>query len=367
MDCQDRMGRTPLFYASKAGSLVDIIDLIKYGANVNHKSIKDQTALYKARNYDTVKLLLKYGADCTIRDIDGKTAIEKLLKFNSKCPTAILDEYITRQLNETLIMDFRVFDLTSLQEGDNSPHEMELFLAAKHKQIRRTDLFLHPLMQIFMGLKFSQVNVLWMFNMICQLVFTFALTGLGVCFADFIDCTDNTSTWTGRPFDDSIVQCLKHTLTPLENNTYSEFEIVCEALYLSSTCWHRYWIHILVKLFLVFKIINELYWVWLYTHVYKAYTYVTTLEHIISLVIIILSLIFISVSQYVITTAGHIIGWIVFFAWIDWTLQLGKADHTGRYIMMSIDVMKTMLFVLLTYVPCFFAFVFGFYVLFNKS
>ena len=207
MDCQDRMGRTPLFYASKAGSLVDIIDLIKYGANVNHKSIKDQTALYKARNYDTVKLLLKYGADCTIRDIDGKTAIEKLLKYNSKCPTAILDEYITRQLNETLIMDFRVFDLTSLQEGDNSPHEMELFLAAKQKQIRRTDLFLHPLMQIFMGLKFSQVNVLWVFNMFCQLVFTFVLTSLGVSFANFIDCTNDTSTWTTQPFNKSIVHC----------------------------------------------------------------------------------------------------------------------------------------------------------------
>ena len=157
-------------------------------------------------------------------------------------------------------------------------------------------------------------------------------------------------------------------IAPLKlKDHYREFEIVCEALYLSSTCWHRYWIHILVYLFLVFKIINEFYWVWLYTRVYKAYTYITTLEHIISLVIIILSLIFISVSQYVITTAGHIIGWIVFFAWIDWTLQLGKADHTGRYIMMSVDVMKSMLFVLLTYVPCLFAFVFGFYILLKPN
>ena len=356
------MGRTPLFYASRAGSLVDINDLVKYGANVNHKSVKGQTALYKARTYETVMLLLKYGADYTITDNKGRTAIERLLKFNSKCPMAILDECMTRQPNETLIMDFRVFDSKEcfMRKGDNEQHEVQLYLEAQKK--RRTVLFLHPLMQIFMSLKFTQVNVNWIANIICQLAFTIALSGLGVSFADFIHCTNDTSTWTGDSFNKSKVECSKHTLTPLKKHTHLEFEIVCEALYLASSCWHRYWIHIVVKLFLVFKIINEFYWIWLYTHIKYLKTYISDLEHIISLMIIVLSLFFISVSQYKLSLAGHIVGWIVFFAWIDWMLLLGKADEMGRYILMSVDVMKTMVFVLITYIPCFLAFVFGFYV-----
>ena len=79
----DKKGRTPLFYASQNGSLVDINDLLKNGADVNHKSYTKKTALFKAKTYETVTLLLKYGANATTQDSKGRTAIEFLMTANN--------------------------------------------------------------------------------------------------------------------------------------------------------------------------------------------------------------------------------------------------------------------------------------------
>ena len=364
MDCQDFKGRTPLFYASKVGSLVDIIELVKYGANVDHVSKKGKTALFKAKNYDTVKLLLKYGADFTIKDKEGKTPIEYLLKYNSKCPRAILDESLIKQSNETLIMDFEVFECNS--QDNHKHHEMDLFIAIK--KTKRTDLFLHPLMQIFMSLKFSQVTGYFTLSIIAQLVFTVALTSIGICFVKFIHCDEvdgkNISSWTNETYDESKVECIKNTLKPLENVTHQyEITVICESLNFSSKCVHVFWFTSMVKLFMIIRAINEFYKMFMYIKHQGFISYVSKAETFVGNMILTLSFSFIGLALTDIELATHIAGWMVFFVWIDLILLLGKFDEPGRYILMSIDVMKTMLFVLFTYTPCFFAFVFGFFIL----
>ena len=58
----DYKGRTPLFYATKVGSFSNILLLVKeYGAHVNHIEKSGKSPIYKAKTYDTTKLLLKYG------------------------------------------------------------------------------------------------------------------------------------------------------------------------------------------------------------------------------------------------------------------------------------------------------------------
>ena len=62
MDCEDYKLRTPLFYATKVGSFSNILLLVKeYGAHVNHSEKSGKTPLFKARTYETTKLLLKCG------------------------------------------------------------------------------------------------------------------------------------------------------------------------------------------------------------------------------------------------------------------------------------------------------------------
>ena len=40
IDCEDDIGLTPLFYASKAGSAINVFELCEKGADVNHKITK---------------------------------------------------------------------------------------------------------------------------------------------------------------------------------------------------------------------------------------------------------------------------------------------------------------------------------------
>ena len=66
MDCVDHKGRTPLFYATKAGSISDILLLKEYGAQINHTDNSGKTPMFKARTYEVTKLLLKCGVSSII-------------------------------------------------------------------------------------------------------------------------------------------------------------------------------------------------------------------------------------------------------------------------------------------------------------
>lgn len=62
----DIMGRTPLHQAGAKGSIDIILNLIKYGANVNAQTISGETPLMKAIAFyqeKACKILLRYGAD----------------------------------------------------------------------------------------------------------------------------------------------------------------------------------------------------------------------------------------------------------------------------------------------------------------
>ena len=145
---EDGRGYTPLFYASKAGSLSNIIQLIDYGSDINHESkicnklhdskvektecVTKKTPLFVARSYDTAKLLLKYGANPSMNayvhnEKTKLTAIEYHIKFNNDASKAILDHSLNWETNEGFIaMDFKIFEN---QEEEDNAHEMSLFQA----------------------------------------------------------------------------------------------------------------------------------------------------------------------------------------------------------------------------------------------
>ena len=113
MDCEDYENKkyTPLDYATKTGSLSNIILLKDYGANFNHVSAKGnaevtmKTPLFQARNPLTTKLLLKYGADPTVRafthDKNSElTAVEHLMLKNPDCAKAVMDDCLSIDEND---------------------------------------------------------------------------------------------------------------------------------------------------------------------------------------------------------------------------------------------------------------------------
>ena len=61
VDCEDYKCRTPLFYATKSGTKSSMVLLKENGAEINHTDVKGKTPIFKARTYNTTKLLLNYG------------------------------------------------------------------------------------------------------------------------------------------------------------------------------------------------------------------------------------------------------------------------------------------------------------------
>ena len=94
-----------------------MIELISYGADVNHVSGSGKTPIFEVRTADAIRLLLKYGADPN-KSIDKpgdkddrNSVIDYLMKLNSSCPEILLDEFLDRdQETNMLIIDFEVFN-----------------------------------------------------------------------------------------------------------------------------------------------------------------------------------------------------------------------------------------------------------------
>ena len=73
VNCTDARGFTPLFWASRSSSMSNIIELFNHGADINYIANNDdigigghvfqKTPLFRAKTYETIKLLLSYGAD----------------------------------------------------------------------------------------------------------------------------------------------------------------------------------------------------------------------------------------------------------------------------------------------------------------
>ena len=401
VDCTNEKGYTPLFYAAKVGALSNIIELLEHGANVNHIANKCKTPLFKARSPETAMLLLRYGADPnkTIdTSISGETksctAIEYLMKFNAGCPTAILDECLMKQSDDTLIMDFNVFEssctyektkfitdrivnkmskknvLLNEEEKDLQDNEMSLFIAAK--RTKRSSVLLHPLMQIFLGLKFTTVEGFFVLQVLFDLIITFVLTRLGIIYVDLSNCNIDDDGMMFNAYVNKTIKngtmgliCVLNTFR-LNDSSIPEHETIeriSKALGLGKDFWSHHWLLLCAYVMLGIFLAREVYQ--LIRQGLREYS--TSLENCLEMLISILAWAFIGLSNTHMDIATHCAAWTVFLAWIDLIMFLGKFDTFGTYIFMSVDVTKTMLFCLSTYIPSFLAFSFGFYILLKPS
>lgn len=66
VNCRNKMGQTPIFYASSVGSSANLIELLDYGhADVNIEANHGKTALSLSKTFETTLTLLNYNADTT--------------------------------------------------------------------------------------------------------------------------------------------------------------------------------------------------------------------------------------------------------------------------------------------------------------
>ena len=195
-----------MFLASKVGSLSNIIELVDHGANVNYVSKEDQnskqgltkkTPIFRARNFETVMLLLKFGADPTHKakfqmcDSTVKlTAIQHLLKYNLDCANVILDHGLKKENDDDLIMDFKVFsNYEKVEFGLDILDEVNQHSPVQHvKANDKPPLLLHPLLQIFLNLKFNSFQKIYLIEFLFQIFLVATITVLTVHYVQLTTC-----------------------------------------------------------------------------------------------------------------------------------------------------------------------------------
>ena len=222
VNSKDSKEFTPIFYASKVGSIANIMELKKHGANVNaigykceeekcnkpkgsHPQIPPcvtgKNPLMEARTYEAANLLLKYGANPTVeaKVHDEKTvitAIEYLMVINPEAAEAILDQTLKYDPKECLKLNLQPF---RHQDERDKNHEMSLFIVAddqvsySSKVAHKADdeklpLFLHPLLQVFLEMKWDTVRLYFWFEVFLQMFFIGFLTYTGVYYVTYTSC-----------------------------------------------------------------------------------------------------------------------------------------------------------------------------------
>jgi len=321
------------------------------------------------------------------------SAVEHLMQFHLDCSKAILDASLTKQ-DHDLVMDLHVFE--------DQHNEMSLFMAAEKNHMK--ELFLHPLLQIFLSLKWDTVKPLFWIKLFFQLCLVIIMTYIGVKYVDTTHCNNLNST---NPIDtcfestyllksgfkqcniicnnksdvrndrecpklEEKIRCFKHRLEFKNMNdeddlSMTQLAVIYKTLGLSIDNNWRYdpanWLAIILMLFVLGKELCEL----TMNGLRGLKIYLQNLHNWIQCFLISTSVVFSIYSECDFGLATHAAAWMVFLVWIDLTLYIGKLDIIGEYIYMSVIVSKTIFCVLFIYVPSYLAFTFGFYILLKSN
>ena len=195
-----------------------MIELIDHGAKINHDAmirhqnadgdyVSRKTPLFKARTYDTVKLLMENGAKPNHRFWQGEensqelseiTAIEHVMKYNADCAKAILDTCIEMQEDGDLIIDLSIFK-EEKEKNDPKPEDEDdemslLSAAAEHSSMsdigdpERYPILLHPLLQMFLSMKFKSIRFMFLSQLIFHVILVTLLTTIAINYVELTSC-----------------------------------------------------------------------------------------------------------------------------------------------------------------------------------
>ena len=176
----DNKNYTPLFYASSSGSrgsnVLELLD--QENVDVNHKGKNGKTALSKAKTHEIITLLLNHGAEAASTDLDI------FLKHpNVNSARAMLNKCIdTNDDEDLLLLDFSFF------QHEKKKKRLDMTLYRDIEDIGKQELFLHPILHAFLGLKWDQIRKHYILQLFLSLIFAIVLTLASYHFLDLAYC-----------------------------------------------------------------------------------------------------------------------------------------------------------------------------------
>ena len=394
---QDAKGYTPIFYAAKLKHISALNCLLEDGeadvkitGHSNNKNI-----FFKARTYEAVMLLRKYGAQA-FHDIDldqryntnyrSKTALKYLVEQRyQESPLALLDDTIKEVRDEQYTVD-----LTFLNE--DKPH---LDMHGTFVRHRRSDLSLHPSMEIYLHMQWKRVWKIFISLLILDLAFVFTQTYLGTRLVNWLQCEkdetipnlyhnpmgihfykiNDTDSLLAEKLDNgsyanttTIEQFTCHKGHSLRSSmkgpdTLKQFCKLIDGNDVNK-CWYFHPINMAIMcVFLPIFFVREAIQFWSG----GARSYFLSCENWLQMTSMTLTVCLYWSAPNNIEFGIHAATWAIFFSWIAVTCQLARFDNFGEYVFMSLRVSATVVKFLAVYVPCMLAFSFAFHLSLHQN
>ena len=428
IDCKDDLGLTPLFYASKAGSAINVFELCEKKADVTHEinvkipipsaikkadkridvnklsTINEEshelndvqikmidtmpktanaskpeqlpeekpiTALYFAKNLDVVDVLLNNGVKPT------NQSMINFMNENSDLARAVLDNCLSKQKDEENDKDMLCMDFSIFQDNRN---DMSLFLETKDHI--RDQLLLHPMIKMFLHMKFFSMYM-WAlyYAMALYTLLVFSFVALGYTYVQSELCS-NITIANETCFETKIA---KFVVCPI-NDTYSE--IKNPSMILPRLNCQEYGFiegnesnveEAIEKLrgttsleqgfFCLSVVIACLVFLYEADQLWSLkVSYFSSCENILQF-----CLIWISVSFYVFHAIGDysnakiIVSWMVLLSCLNFTVVWARVDRMRPYVHMFMTVIKAMSWCMLAFLPALMGFSNAFYLNLNHN
>ena len=160
-------------------------------------------------------------------------------------------------INEDLfVYDFKQF--SNVKTGLQTENEMDFHLTLKENG--KSELLLHPVMELFLHMKWQLRNASMITNMAINLLFVIFLSLLSQKYLALTTCEPIDETCFHGPENiticDSIMKCHKKSIRTAKERPYP-LEPICEAIGKDWSCWWVQWDTVIVMVFLLGIIIRE--------------------------------------------------------------------------------------------------------------
>ena len=207
IEAQTAFGHTALHLAAMTGHVNNVMMLVFEGkANVLAKTTVKvrsdcrlgETPIHHAKNGKIVRILLSRTTPQQLNSIDtieDRTLFDKIMKYHPSTLQSYLDKMVTSNIDlenqdPHLIFDLSIFDY----RGDRSANQ----ITAKNNQMDKhmrlmkdedfDELLLHPVMKLFVSIKWHPNVIPYFINFLIFLMFLIAFTFHGVYTLDYLQC-----------------------------------------------------------------------------------------------------------------------------------------------------------------------------------
>ena len=195
VEATDFEDKTPLHIASKNGCTYKVMALLYDGnAHVVPLDIRGETPLHQAKNSKIVDLLLTKATTKQILEIEEnntKTSLfDKILLNHPSSLKNYLDKMVTSNDTEADVHDqhltFNLSMFNSIKNEKQNFLDKHIALIKKGSQ----QLLTHPLMRLFISLKWQPHKIRYQTNFFIFLAFVLIFTIHGAICIDFLQCED---------------------------------------------------------------------------------------------------------------------------------------------------------------------------------